>query len=347
MRKLIFCLLAFWTSGGVWAHHSMTWHFDRDQEITIEGVIREFRFVNPHGRIVLDVTDDNGSVELWDCELNGAASAARNGWTADLFQKGQQIVVTGFAARRNERECYYQSGVLSDGTRIARSEQIGGRVTVTPLPVENPNNVVAADLPNFSGVWRGTGPFGGPPGPGEENPHSWVLSEAGRRVLDAYDPVAEDPSLKCRPVSIRRLWSNGSPTEIRQEDDVVIIHHEWMDAERTVYLNQPEHPEDLAEGALGHSIGWYEGRTLVIDTVGYESGVIYQFPGLPHSNQLHTVERLILSEDQQAFDITWVAEDPEYFVDSLSGTHSWAATNVPVREYNCVHPELGVVDTEN
>ena len=344
MGKLIFCILVAWFSGEVYGHHSMTWHFDRDKEITIEGVITEFKFVNPHGRILLDVTDESGRAQIWDCELNGAASAARNGWTEDLFQPGQHITVTGFAARRNERECYYQSGVLSDGTRIARSEQIRERVTVTTLPVENPNNVVTADLPNFGGVWRGTGPFSGPPGPGEENPHSWVLSEAGLRVLDVYDPIAEDPSLKCKPVSIRRLWSNGSPTEIRQEDDVVVIHHEWMDAERTVYLNQSEHPKDLAESALGHSIGWYEERALVIDTVGYEAGVIYQFPGLPHSNQLHTVERLTLSEDELAFDIAWVAEDSEYFIDSLSGIHNWVATDVPVREYNCVHPELGVVD---
>ncbi|MGE4657509.1 MAG: DUF6152 family protein, partial [Gammaproteobacteria bacterium] len=234
MGKLIFCILVAWFSGEVYGHHSMTWHFDRDKEITIEAVITEFKFVNPHGRILLDVTDESGRAQIWDCELNGAASAARNGWTEDLFQPGQHITVTGFAARRNERECYYQSGVLSDGTRIARSEQIRERVTVTTLPVENPNNVVTADLPNFGGVWRGTGPFSGPPGPGEENPHSWVLSEAGLRVLDVYDPIAEDPSLKCKPVSIRRLWSNGSPTEIRQEDDVVVIHHEWMDAERTV-----------------------------------------------------------------------------------------------------------------
>ena len=321
----------------------MTWHFDRDQEVTIEGVIRDFKFVNPHGRLLLDVINESGGAEVWDCELNVAASAARNGWTTDLFQAGQRITVKGLAARRNERECYYQSGVLSDGTRIGRGEQIEGGVTVVSSSVERSSTVGNSNVPNFGGVWRGTGPFGGPPRPGEANPHAWILSEAGRRVLDAYDPITEDPSLECRPVSIRRLWSNGSPTEIRQDDSIAIIHHEWMDAERTVYLNQDTHPEGLVGSALGHSIGWYEGQTLVIDTVAYEPGFIYQFPGLPHSDQLHTVERLTLSDDGQAFDIVWVAEDPEYFIDSLSGVHNWALTNASVRKYNCMHPELGVL----
>ena len=283
--------------------------------------------------------NESGGTEVWDCELNGAASAARNGWTTDLFRVGQGITVEGFAARRNERECYYQSGVFSDGTRIDRGEQIEADVAVISPSVERPSTVGSSNVPNFGGVWRGTGPFSGPPGPGGENPHSWVLSEAGRRVLDAYDPVAEDPSLKCRPVSIRRLWSNGSPTEIRQEDDVVIIHHEWMDAERTVYLNQLEHPEDLAEGALGHSIGWYEGRTLVIDTVGYEPGVIYQFPGLPHSNQLHTVEHLSLDDDGLGLEVNWTADDSEYFTDQLSGSRSLEASDGEMKKYNCTHPE--------
>ncbi|MEE3198253.1 MAG: DUF6152 family protein [Pseudomonadota bacterium] len=347
MGRLVFCLLAFWISGGTWAHHSMTWHFDRDQEITIEGVVRDFKFVNPHGRLLLDVINESGGTEVWDCELNGAASAARNGWTTDLFRVGQGITVEGFAARRNERECYYQSGVFSDGTRIDRGEQIEADVAVISPSVERPSTVGSSNVPNFGGVWRGAGPFGGPPRPGEANPHVWILSEAGRQALDAYDPITEDPSLECRPVSIRRLWSNGSPTEIRQDESIVIIHHEWMDAERTVYLNQDTHPEGLTGSALGHSIGWYEGRTLVIDTVAYEPGFIYQFPGLPHSDQLHTVERLTLSDGGRAFDIAWVAEDPEYFVDSLSGAHNWALTDTPVGKYNCVHPELGVSENAN
>ena len=66
-----------------------------------------------------------------------------------------------------------------------------------------------------------------------------------------------------------------------------------------------------------------------------------------HSNQLHTVERVILGDDGQSFEISWVAEDPEYFADRLTGTHRWEANDVAPGAYGCVHPELGVVgDTQ-
>ncbi len=342
MKKFVSCVLGVAFAGTVHGHHSMTWHFDRDIEITVEGVISEFKFVNPHGRILIDVTDEEGRIETWDCELNGAASSVRRGWTDEVFQPGQRITITAFPARRIERECYFQLGVFADGRRIARNERITEASTAVASAPANRLGPIRGEIPNFSGLWGAPGAGGGPPAPGDENPYAWLLSEAGLRALEAYDPITGDPSLQCKPVSIRRLWTTGGPTEIRQEDDRVIIRHEFMDAERTVYLDQSEHPEDLTERALGHSIGWFEGRTLVIDTVGYEPGVIYQFPGLPHSNRLHTMERLSLADDGQSFEITWVAEDSEYFVDQLSDTHIWKASDVAPSEYNCVHPELGV-----
>ena len=168
-----------------------------------------------------------------------------------------------------------------------------------------------------------------------------VLSEPGQRALAAYDPIVDDPSIHCNPVSLTRLWGTGNPTEITQEDDVFTIHHEWMDAIRTVYLGMSEHPEDIADRVLGHSIGSYDGSTLVIDTVAYEPSVLFQFPGLPHSNQLHTVERLTLAEDGQTFEVSWTAEDSEYFTEQIAGrSRPLQRLNTTLRRYDCTHPEV-------
>ncbi|MDG2089081.1 MAG: hypothetical protein P8J68_10140 [Arenicellaceae bacterium] len=197
--------------------------------------------------------------------------------------------------------------------------------------------------PSLSRTWgsviRENAGGGGPPLPGEPNRRAAILSDLGRSALEAYDPITDDPSLQCKPVSIARLWGHGSPMQIQEISDTVLIHHEFMDVQRIVHLDQSEHPQNIADTPLGHSIGRYEGNTLMIDTVGYEAGVLFQFPGLPHSNQLHTVERLTPSDDGQVLEVSWVADDSPYFTEVVTGSLRRGATSDPVGEYNCVHPD--------
>ncbi len=344
MKKSVFCLLVTaGLAGTAYGHHSRNWHFDTDAEIIIEGVVREYQFVNPHSRLFVDVTDEQGNVRTWNCDLINAAAATRYGWTRELFQPGQHIVITANPPRRNENECFYISGLLEDGTRIARVERFPEQAPDdrrTPGTQASAAGGASSLSRNWGAVIReNTGGGTGPPDPGEPNRRAAILSDAGRRALEAYDPVTDDPSLRCSPISIARLWGHGSPMEIREEEDLVLIRHEFMDTRRTVHLDRNEHPQDLTHSGLGHSIGWYEGSTLVIDTVGFEAGVLYQFPGLPHSNQLHTVERLTASEDGQVMEVSWVADDPEYFTDVVTGFNRRGVTTDPIEEYDCVHPD--------
>ena len=346
MNRSFPCLLvAAGLAGTAYGHHSRNWHFDTDVEIIIEGVVKEYQFVNPHSRLFVDVTDEHGNIRTWNCDLINAAAATRYGWTRELFQPGQHIVITANPPKRNENECFYISGLLQDGRRIARTERFGEQAPDNrPAPQGQPSAANGGSV-GLSGTWGPVirentgGGIAGPPDPDEPNRRAAVLSDAGRRALEAYDPITDDPSLRCSPVSIARLWGHGSPMEIREEEDVVLIRHEFMDTRRTVHLDMSEHPRDLAHGMLGHSIGWYEGDTLVIDTVGYEAGVLYQFPGLPHSTSLHTVERLTPSADGQVIEVSWVAEDPEYFTDVVTGDNRRGMTTDPLEAYGCVHPD--------
>ncbi|MFS8609204.1 MAG: hypothetical protein LOD94_14615 [Gammaproteobacteria bacterium] len=60
---------------------------------------------------------------------------------------------------------------------------------------------------------------------------------------------------------------------------------------RTVYMDGRSHPRDLKPSYYGHSIGWWEGDTLVVDSVGFNEGFWMDRRGLPHTEQLHVVER--------------------------------------------------------
>ena len=320
----------------VYGHHSNDYHFDRNVGVTVSGTVNQFRFINPHSRLLIDVVAVNGEIVTWDCEMSAANGLKRRGWTDEVFRPDEPIVVQGFAARRNPTECYFDYADMSDGRRIMTDDRFGSEAPVRPQAVASS---VPDGVPNFSRIWQRQQGLGGGGGPqlGGLNRQAWVLNEAGQAALAAYDPVFDDPSLDCSPVSIARLWGNGDLTEITQEEDQVTIQHEWMDARRVVYLGSREHPTDTPENMLGHSIGWYEGNTLVIDTIGYPFGMLHQHPGLPHSDVLHTVERLTLSDTGDSFELTYTAEDEKYFHDRLTGARSFVSSSETMREYNCTH----------
>jgi hypothetical protein len=355
MKTVLSSLALFGFLTSAYAHHSFGYHFDAEKEVTIAGTVREFKFINPHAQVLVDVTGEDGQTETWTCEFRGANGLARTGWREDTFLPGQALELTGFAARRRDTECYFDFAVMADGSRITHDDPLGGDLYLASADAAAPTGAASSDVPNFAGVWgqapgmgagadagmgagmgMGRGPtLGGP------NRFEYVLSEAGLRALEEYDPVVDDPSIHCKPPSLTRLWGTGNPTEITQEDELFTIHHEWLDVERKVYLGLSEHPEGTTDRIMGHSIGWYEGSTLVIDTVAYEPSVLFQFPGLPTSNKLHTVERLTLSEDGQNFEISWMAEDPEYFTEQVSGaSRPLQRLNTTIRPYNCVPMEV-------
>jgi len=65
--------------------------------------------------------------------------------------------------------------------------------------------------------------------------------------------------------------------------------------------------------------------------------VLHQHPGLPHSDKLHTVERLTLSAAGDTFELAYTANDTDYFIDQLTGARSFAASDETMQEYDCTH----------
>jgi hypothetical protein len=344
MKPIVFVLSLFGVVAPALAHHSNDYHFDSNVSVTVTGTVKDFRFINPHSRILVDVVAENGDIVTWDCEMGAANGLKRRGWTEAVFRPGEAIEIQGFAARRHPTECYFDYAVLAGGRQITMEDTFGDSAVAGTVASEAPGSIAAQlGVPDFTRVWQRQTGGGGGGGPrlGGPNRQAWALSEAGRRALDAYDPVLDDPALECSPVSIARLWGNGDLTEIHQQAGRVTIHHEWMDAERIVHLGSREHPSAMPSNVLGHSIGWYEDQTLVIDTIGYPAGMLHQHPGLPHSDKLHTVERLVLSDNGGGFELSYTLDDAEYLTAQLVEERSFAASAESMREYNCTHPEIG------
>ena len=93
------------------------------------------------------------------------------------------------------------------------------------------------------------------------------------------------------------------------------------------------HPAKITPSRGGHSIGRWDGDTLVVDTVGFEPGTLTG--SLPHSNKLHVVERFTLNP--ATFELTRgiVAEDPDYFADKYVDTDSVLPADAPFKVEAC------------
>ncbi len=99
------------------AHHSTAVNFNRNVEISVEGVITEYRFQNPHVQILLDVTNDDGEVERWMVERSAKNQLIRSGWTGDEFVVGTRITVFGSEGYR-PRSTLLSRAIMPDGTEL-------------------------------------------------------------------------------------------------------------------------------------------------------------------------------------------------------------------------------------
>lgn len=92
---------------------------------------------------------------------------------------------------------------------------------------------------------------------------------------------------------------------------------------RTIYMDGRSHPQNPMPSYYGHSLGWWEGDTLVIDTIGYNEGFWLDRMGAPHTERLHTVER-VTRTDSNSMQYEMTIEDPAVY------TQPWKA-NFPMR----------------
>src|SRR5919198_2433615 len=83
-----------WSNSAV-AHHSFAPVYDANRMITITGVVTQFRFVNPHAIMLMDVTDESGKVRKWTVEFAGSLNLSEVGWTADSIKAKERVTVTG------------------------------------------------------------------------------------------------------------------------------------------------------------------------------------------------------------------------------------------------------------
>lgn len=311
----------------VCAHHSDA-GIDMDSVVTLQGTVTAFNWQNPHIYFTVETSHDSGERIEWEVQMGSTVTSTRRGWTPDALSAGDRVTVLAHPAR--------------DGRPYAilnALERDGAAVFAEPLYTPQ----VTAGSDTLGGQWMANGSelVSYPGGFDGFFRAELRLTESGAAAQAAYDGLSEDnPHSRCigrpTPAMIVSTDIYALQIEIDQARQIVLIRSEFWDEERTVYMDGRPHPPQSERFAGGHSIGWWEGETLVVDTTNFtDHRSPYQI-GVPSGPQKHVVERYRLSQDGTRISVEFVLEDPQYIAEPLLHTRELIhSPQIEFRRYDC------------
>lgn len=162
------------------------------------------------------------------------------------------------------------------------------------------------------------------------------LTPAAAEHAESWTPTTDMTIARvCLPPSIVYSVQGPFPFEIVQAPGLLVFRYEYYDQVRLVYTDGREHPPaEAPHSKMGHSIGWWEGDELVVDTTHLAASTITN-NGLDHSEKVHMVERYRLSEDGKWLEATQWFADPETLVNNGARYIRWSRGDDYVRPYEC------------
>jgi hypothetical protein len=319
------------------AHHGFSLHFDPDKLIRIEGTVKRFNFINPHGQLFIETVNDADETVTYICELQARTQLIRHGADKTLFTVGETIVVMGFESRVDPLRCEFAVSYFADGSSFEMRTVEQGR---SQFAANQPAVLAPGEQRSIFGTWIRPGMYGDDSGRGPRSGND-SITVAGKAAVAAFDPVTGHPAIHCRAGSPVREWGPpGLATAIRKEDKQVIIYHESMDITRTVHLDTTEHPADFPPSDMGHSIGYFVDDALIIETAAFAKGVLVG--STLNSAQMTLRERLSIREETGRLLIEWTMFDPIYYSEPLTGSQELHSTNQEIIRYNC-DPDSAII----
>ncbi len=105
-------------SASVFAHHGFAGRYDEEHPITLDGIVIELQFINPHAAIIFQVRDEDGKVVRWSGYLGSATSLNKSeGWTKNTLKPGDRITILGARAINGAPDM-----LLSNESRITMTD---------------------------------------------------------------------------------------------------------------------------------------------------------------------------------------------------------------------------------
>ena len=147
------------------------------------------------------------------------------------------------------------------------------------------------------------------------------------------------PSSSCVPTGVPNFLQDGGPYLIVQAPSKVVMIDEAGPVVRHVYLNVP-HSRNVKPSWMGESVGWYEGDTLVVDTIGVTTKVPVDRFGTPHTDKLHVVERWRMGEPGRTLRVDVTVDDPDTFYQPWKTYQEYGRTDEALASEICAENNL-------
>ena len=285
------------------AHHSVSM-FDTTQEILIEGKVARFDWVNPHMYLVVETTSPDGKPALVEGEGLGITQALVDGLNRDALKPGTRVIMRANPNRGGwGKQVRIQDVTTEDGE-------------IHPFYAANRRTRTLTPAESLEGHWA---PARAALGAAFGAMARWPVTPEGRA---AQAELAADGICTAEPTPVLSILDELRTIELGENEVVLRFDNTGEHVVRTIHMDA-KHPADVEPSPQGHSIGRWEGETLVIDTIGFKpdlSGIALNVPAGPDK---HTVERLTLTADRTRLRYEVTVEDPVYLSGPATLTQQW------------------------
>jgi hypothetical protein len=246
------------------------------------------------------------------------------------FNQSNIPIAAGQTVRLDIHITDYQLGTLGDG-REFRIDQLSPHSTPS-----GPAPRTADGKPDLTGVWYAQRTVD--PGKPEMLPSAEKLFQE-RVANNAKDA----PGAHCLTRGITAAGALFPYELVQTPARLVMIFEDDIPSHRTVYLDGRKHPQDPNPDWMGHSIGHWEGDTLVVDTIGFNDKSWLDAQGHPHTEKLHVIER-IRRPDLGHLEIEFTLDDPGAYAKPWNIRRvADLDTTDEIGEYVCTEGEKDVV----
>ncbi len=333
--SLAAAVVGFTSAPTAHGHHSTRAFYDRDASVELEGTVTSVSWRNPHVGLTIAVRNDRGIEESWALEGGAMNTLRRRGFTADSVAIGANVRVAGSPSNRGRNEIYVTNMLLPGGTEVRfgdraqplRWASAGSGSDAVGIGMAGDPTIRGEPVADIFRVWTA--------GAAYRLRAPLELTAAASAAREVWDPMTDDPALRCDAPGMPNAILNPYPIEIIDGGDAIRIRIEEWDAVRTVYLPDGEPAERTVPNRLGYSIGRWQGDTLFVETTGVDWPLLDD-SGTPLSPDAEIVERFELDRARGRLGYSVSVTDPEYLVEAAVWDGLWVwVPGVEVQSFQC------------
>lgn len=303
-------LFFFLISVGAFAHHGNS-EYDHSQVINIEGVVTKFEWRNPHAYLYLRTVNEQGNARELRIESASPSALFAYGVDRNSFSLGETVTATVSPSRNTPATTAF-------GYQVRKQDGSVIPLTIRGAAEVKRNNPGAKTL---AGIWV----------PRQEYFYQmiqsrdlWPMTAKARKAWEHYD-IKQSPGAQCIPLPPPTLMTFPNITAISLHDDYVtmVMDGQGALANRTIYMDGRQHPAADQRFLHGHSVGQWQGTSLLVDTTNFTPNISGSIVGIPGGIRKKLTESFTLAQDGHRLLYHFKVEDPEFLSEPYEAEFAW------------------------